>query len=156
MNILRKEGRIMKVILLTDVKKVGKKGEIKEVADGYARNFLIARNLAVASTESSMKVLEKQNHEKAVEDERLRKEALALKEDLKKREFTFRVKAKDGRVFNSISTKQIAEELKKAGITIDKRKIIDNEPVNTLGYTNVKIELYKDVIGEIRVRLIEE
>ena len=146
----------MKVILLSDVKNVGKKGEIKEVSDGYARNFLILRGLAVAASETGKKVLEKQNAEAAAEDARLREEATKLKAELEKKEFQFRVKSKNGRVFNSVSTKQIAEELRKNGYTIDKRKIIDNEPITTLGYSNIKIELYKDVIGTIKVKLVEE
>ncbi len=146
----------MKVILLSDVKKVGKKGEIVEVADGYGRNFLIARNLAVMATDASQKVLAKQNEEKAVKDAQLKKEAEELKKLLGTKEFVFKVKAKDGKVFNSISTKMIQEELEKNGISIDKRKIIDNEPVKTLGYSNVKVELYKDVIASIKVKLVEE
>lgn len=146
----------MKVILLSDVKKVGKKGEIVEVSDGYARNFLFARKLAVVASETGKKVLEKENAEKAALDAQKREEAKALAEVLSKKEFQFRVKAKEGHVFNSVSTKQIADELKKAGITIDKRKIIDNEPVTTLGYSNIRIELYKDVIATIKVKLVEE
>jgi len=146
----------MKVIMLSDVKKVGKKGEIKEVADGYARNFLIAKGLAIVASETSKKVLDKQNAEKAKEDAELKKKAQELADELKNKEFIFHVNAKDGKVFNSISTKQIEEELKKQGYTIDKRKFIDHEPINTLGYSNVKIELYKGVIGNIKVKLVED
>lgn len=146
----------MKVIMLSDVKKVGKKGEVIEVSDGYARNFLIARGLAVVASKTANEVLDKQNKEKAKEDEANRAEALKTKEKLEKLELDFKVKAKDGRVSGSISTKEIAEELKKKGIEIDKRKIIDNEPINILGYHNIKVELYKDVIGTIKVKLVEE
>ena len=146
----------MKVILLSDVKKVGKKGEIKEVADGYARNFLISRGLAVMASEGANKVLAKQNKEKEKQEQIAKEEAIKLKEELSKIELDFKVKAKEGRVSGSVSTKEIAEELKKKGIEIDKRKIIDNEPITSLGYSNIKIELYKGVIGTIKVRLIEE
>ncbi len=146
----------MKVILLSDVPKVGKKGEIKEVADGYARNFLIARGLAVQESNASKKILEKQNEEAAKLDEQKRKEAKALGEELAKKTLTFKVKAKNGKVSGSISTKQIEEELKKEGIVIDKRKIKDNEPLNALGTYDIRVELYKDVIGKIKVRLVEE
>ena len=146
----------MKVILLSDVKKVGKKGEIKEVEDGYARNFLISRGLAVMASEGANKVLAKQNKEKEKQEQIAKEEAIKLKEELSKIELDFKVKAKEGRVSGSVSTKEIAEELKKKGIEIDKRKIIDNEPITSLGYSNIKIELYKGVIGTIKIKLIEE
>lgn len=146
----------MKVILLSDVAKVGKKGEIKEVADGYARNFLIARGLAVMESVGSKKILAKQNEEAARLDEQKRGEALELKKVLEAKTLVFKVKAKDGKVSGSISSKQIEEELKKQGITIDKRKIRNSEPLNSLGTTDVQIELYKNVIGTIKVRLVEE
>ena len=146
----------MKVILLSDVPKVGKKGEIKEVADGYARNFLIARGLAVMESNASKKILEKQNAEAAKLDEQKRAEAKQLAEELAKKTLIFKVKAKDGKVSGSISTKQIEEELKKQGVVIDKRKIKDNEPLNALGTFDIRVELYKDVIGKIKVRRVEE
>lgn len=146
----------MKVILLSDVKKVGKKGEVKEVADGYAKNFLIARKLAVQASESANKVLEKENEKKALLDEEKRKEALKVKEELEKIELIFKVKAKDGKVSGSVSSNKLVDELKTKGIEIDKRKIIDNEPITSLGINKIKVELYKDVIGTIKVNLIEE
>jgi len=145
----------MKVILLKDVAKVGKKGEIKEVADGYARNFLIARGLAVQESNSSKKILDKQNEEAAEKDAENRVEANKVKEQMAKLTLEFKVKASNGRVSGSVSGKQIEEELKKKGINIDKRKIKDSEPLNTLGVYNVKVELYKDIIGIIKVKLIE-
>ena len=150
------EEKKMKVILLSDVPKVGKKGDIKEVADGYARNFLIARGLAVAESAGAKKVLDKQNEEAAKLDEQKRQEAKALAEELAKKVLTFKVKAKGGKVSGSISTKQIEEELKKEGIIIDKRKIKDNEPLKELGTFDIRVELYKDVIGKIKVKLVEE
>jgi len=146
----------MKVILLSDVPKVGKKGEIKEVADGYARNFLIARGLAVMASGTSKKILEKQKEEEAELDAQRREEARQLAKVLEQKLLTFTVKAKNGKVSGSVSTKQIEEELKKEGIVIDKRKIKDNAPLNELGTFDVRVELYKDVIGKIKVRLIEE
>ena len=146
----------MKVILLSDVKKVGKKGEVKNVADGYARNFLIARGLAVAESDSAKEILNKQKAEEAKEDAAKRKEANELKGKIEGQEFVFKVKAKDGKVFNSVSGKQIEEELAKKGLNIDKKKIKDSKPISTLGYSNVKIELYKDVVANIKVKLEEE
>ena len=146
----------MKVILLTDVPKVGKKGEIKDVADGYARNFLLKRNLAVLESEGSKKVLEKQKEEAARLDEQKRREAEELKKVIETKTLEFKVKAKEGKVSGSVSTKQIEDELKKQDIIIDKRKIKDNIPLNELGTYNVKVELYKDVVANIKVVLSEE
>ncbi len=146
----------MKVILLADVPKVGKKGEIKDVADGYARNFLLKRNLAVQESEGSKKVLEKQKEEAAKLDAQRRKEAEELKKVIEATALEFKVKAKNGKVSGSVSTKQIEDELRKQDITIDKRKIKDNVPLNELGTYNVKVELYKDVVANIKVILTEE
>jgi len=146
----------MKVILLEDVKNVGKKGDLKEVSDGYARNFLIARKLAVVATNTAQIVLDKQNKEKAEQDKENKNKAIELKEKIEKDEFVFYVNAKDGRVFNSVSTKQIVEEVKKKGYEVDKKKFIDTTPVSQIGFNKVKVELYKDVIATLKVKLIEK
>ena len=146
----------MKVILLSDVKKVGKKGEEKNVADGYAMNFLIARGLAVKASEKSEEILQKQKDQEEKENQIKKEEATVIKNKLEKIKLEFKVKSKEGKVFNSISTKTICEELEKKGIQVDKRKILDSEPIKSLGQTNVKIELYKGVIGIIQVVLKEE
>ena len=146
----------MRVILLTDVPKVGKKGEIKQVADGYGRNYLIARGLAVLESEGAKKVLDKQNAKAQKLDEENRKKAQELKEVLEKRTYEFKVKAKEGKVSGSVSSKQIEEAVKKDGFTIDKRKIINSEPLNQLGTYDVKVELYKDVVAVLKVILTEE
>ncbi|MBQ9047706.1 MAG: 50S ribosomal protein L9 [Solobacterium sp.] len=140
----------MKVILKTDVKKVGKKGEIVEVADGYARNFLIARGLAVASTERSLEILAEQKEIEKEEDARRRAEAQKTAEILEKKVFDFKVNSgAEGRVFGSVSTKEIVKELGKQGFVIDKRKILDTAPIVSLGVTKVRVELYKGVIATI-------
>ena len=141
----------MKVILLTDVPKVGKKGDIKDVADGYARNFLLKRGLAVAESDTAKKVLEKQKEEAAKLDAQKRKEAQELKKIIEGKTLEFKVKAKEGKVSGSVSTKQIEDELKKQNIIIDKRKIKDTAPLNELGTYDVKVELYKDVLANIKV-----
>ncbi|MCI6272432.1 MAG: 50S ribosomal protein L9 [Erysipelotrichaceae bacterium] len=144
----------MKVILLSDVKKVGKKGEVVEVADGYARNFLLAKKLAVQESNKSREILEDQKKKEELNQQELKKEAEIIKEKLENMVFEFKVKSgKEGRVFGSISTKAIVEELAKQGINIDKRKIIDTQPIATLGTTVVKVELYKNVIGNIKCHL---
>ena len=147
----------MKVILKTDVKKVGKKGEIVEVSDGYGRNFLIARGLAVPTTERSLEILAEQKEQEAAEDAAKREEAKKLAKELDDKYFDFYVKAgSDGRVFGSVSTKQIVETLNKEGIKVDKRKFLDTDPVASLGVTKVRVDLYRGVIGTINVRLKEK
>ncbi|MCR5230051.1 MAG: 50S ribosomal protein L9 [Solobacterium sp.] len=144
----------MKVILKSDVKKVGRKGDVVDVSDGYARNFLIARGLAVAFTEKSREILENQKEQARIEDEKNREAAKELAAQLDKMILDFTVNAgKDGRVFGSVSTKQIAEELAKKGIRIDKKKILDTQPIASLGVTKVRVELYKGVIGTLRCQL---
>lgn len=147
----------MKVILLSDVKNVGKKGEIKEVADGYARNFLIRNRLAVEATKGSMQVLDKQKQDAAELEAQKVKDAQALKEEIEKLTLTFKVKVgKEGRVFGTVSTKQITDELlKRYQLKVEKRKFVDTDNLATLGYHNVKIELHKGVIATIKVQMIE-
>ncbi len=144
----------MRVILLSDVKKLGKKGEVVEVADGYARNFLFAKKLAVQESNKSREILQNQKEKEALNQQNLKKEAEELKIKLETMVFEFKVKSgKEGKVFNSVSTKAIAEELAKEGIIIDKRKILDTQPIATLGTTVVRVELYKGIIGNIKCHL---
>ncbi len=147
----------MKVILLQDVKKVGKKGETIEVTDGYATNFLLPRRLAVNATKRSVEILDKQKEDARILDEQNRKNAEELKEKLKAITLEFICKTgKDGKLFGSVSSKQVVEMLKsKYGISIDKRKFVDKETVNTLGITILKNELYKGVVAEIKVHVSE-
>jgi len=145
----------MKIILLEDVKNVGKKGNILEVADGYARNFLIRNKLAVEATTQSKAILEQQKQQKIDQEKEDVKNAEALKVKLSELTLIFPVKTgENGKVFGSVSSKQIGEELlKKHKITIDKRKILDEGPFNTVGFYNVQIELHKQVIATIKIQL---
>ncbi len=147
----------MKVILLQDVKNVGKKGQTIEVSDGYANNFLLPKRLGVNATKRSVEILDKQKEDARILDEKNRKEAEDLKEKLKTITLEFTCKTgKDGKLFGSVSSKQVVEKLKTSyGITIDKRKFVDKETVNTLGVTILKNELYKGVVAEIKVHVSE-
>ena len=145
----------MKVILKQDVKKVGKKGQIVEVSDGYARNYLIARGLAVAETKKSLEILGEEKKMEAAEEKKREEAARETAAVLDTMTLDFHVRSGvEGKVFGSVSTKQIAQELLKKGITIDKKKILDTDPIQSLGVTKVRIELHKNVIGTIKVRLI--
>ena len=140
----------MQVIFLKDLKGQGKKGEIKEVSDGYAINFLIKKGYALKKTEGSLNKLKEQKENDKILDEKNREEALKLKDKLEKITINFKVKSKDGKMFGSISTKQIKEELSKLGYDIDKKQI-ESITINTLGMHIVKITLYKDIKGDLKV-----
>lgn len=148
----------MKVILLKDVKKLGKKDEVKEVSDGYGRNYLIKNKLAIAYTEGSKKVLNEQLAQRQQEEDAQKAEAEKIKEQLAHTPIEFTLTAgKEGQVFGSVSTKNIVQALSQKGITINKHKIQLDQPINTLGTTRVKVDLFKNqVIGEIIVRVREK
>jgi len=147
----------MKVIFLKDVKGKGKKGEVKNVADGYAHNFLIKQGLAMEANNSSISSLEAQKKK----EEKMAAEELAEAKKLKEvvDNITVELEAKageGGRLFGSITTKQIAEELqKKHGIKIDKRKMELTDAIRTLGATKVPVKLYHDVIATLTVHVKE-
>jgi len=148
----------MKAILLKDVKNVGKKDQVVEVSQGYGANYLIRNGLAVMYTTGSKNVLNKQIQEREELDAKKRLEANEIAEKLKNITLEFySTSSKDGRMFGNISPKQIVEELNaKYGIELDKRKFVDKYPVNAFGFTRLKIEIYKGVIGTINVHVSEK
>lgn len=147
----------MKVIFLKDVKGQGKKGEIKTVADGYGKNFLIKNGYAVMATETSLKILNEQNKENAKKEQ----ETINLCEQLKKQIENLSIKipvktGKEDKVFGSISTKTISSELSNRGINIDKRQIKLDQPLSSLGFHNIEILLHKKVTAILKVELIRK
>jgi len=146
----------MKVILLSEVKNLGKKGQVLEVADGYARNYLIANRLAVEASKRSMEILDDQKVQANLAAKAKEAEAVELSKKLETMVLEFKVKSNKGTMFGTISSKQIAEELEKLGVKIDKRKIISGAPVGALGYTNVIIELHPKVQATFKVHVISE
>lgn len=143
----------MKIIFIQDVKKQGKKGEVKEVKDGYA-NYLISNKLAIVANNVNLNRLDRSNESKKAEDNLNRELAKKEKSKIEKITLTFNVKTGAGdKVFGSISVKQIVSELKNKGFEIDKKGIKLNNQINTLGFHNVEIELYKDVIAILKVEL---
>ena len=148
----------MKVILTQDVKKVGKKGDIVNVADGYGQNFLIKNKLAVLATEHGKEIVAHNKEQERLQDLENKKKAEELKETLENITLEFALSSgKDGKTFGSVSTKNVAEELLKThDIKIDKRKFVDAHPIGALGYTKLKVELYKGIIATINVHLKEQ
>lgn len=146
----------MKVIFIKDLKKQAKKGEIKEVKDGYANNFLIKNGYAVQVTEKNMENVKKENEAKKQEEQLLKDEATKVKKELEKMTLIFKVKTGDkDRVFGSISPKQIKEELLKKGYKIDKTQIELNTSLQSLGFHKVTITLYKEIKAELKVQLVK-
>lgn len=147
----------MKVILLKDVKKVGKEGEVVDVSDGYARNFLFRQKLAVALTEKSKDVLAQQKDQQAKHQQQIKEDAIKLKEEIEKITLTFYLKkGANDKVFGSISTKQISDELESShDIKIDKRKI-QSAALTELGVFKIEVGLHKDVNATITVHIKEQ
>ena len=145
----------MKVILLEDVKSLGKKGEIVNVNDGYARNFILPKKLGLEATSKNLNdlKLQKQNDEK-VAQEKL-DAAKALAEEIKEKSITVMIQAGvEGKVFGSISSKEIATEAKKQlNMDIDKKKIVIPDAIKSLGTYNVNIKLHKDVTATLTVKV---
>ncbi|HCY0380105.1 TPA: 50S ribosomal protein L9 [Staphylococcus aureus] len=148
----------MKVIFTQDVKGKGKKGEVKEVPVGYANNFLLKKNYAVEATPGNLKQLELQKKRAKQERQQEIEDAKALKETLSNIEVEVSAKTGEGgKLFGSVSTKQIAEALKaQHDIKIDKRKMDLPNGIHSLGYTNVPVKLDKEVESTIRVHTVEQ
>lgn len=144
----------MKVIFVKDLKGQGKRGDIKEVKDGYAKNYLIKNGYASQLTESTLGKYNRECENQKHLDDKMRKEALAIKSELEKIELEFVVKTgKNDQVFGSISAKQIKDELTKKGYDIDKKQVLFDHQVASLGYHDVKINLYKDINAKLKVIL---
>lgn len=147
----------MKVIFLTDVKGQGKKNEIKEVADGYAQNFLIKKGYALKATDNNVNKISKKVAEDALEENLLIKEMEDVKKKLEKEKIVFKTKTgEQDRMFGTISTKQIKKELNDLGYKIDKQDIIIDHPITSLGFHNVDIVLHKKVIAKLRINVIKK
>lgn len=145
----------MKVILLEDVKKQGKKGEIITVADGYG-NFLIKNQQAILASSNGVARLNKEKERDRIAEENLIKECEKIKTKLEKEKISFKVKTGEGdRLFGSVSVKQISSFLQEKGYNIDKKQIKPTSSLSSLGFHNVDIELHKKVIAVIRVELVK-
>ena len=148
----------MKVILKADIKGVGKKDEVINASDGYARNFLFPKNLAVeANNENMAKLKAKQNSMKFQKDQE-REEALKIADKLSKILVKIKVKAgENGKIFGGVSAKEIAQELEKEyKIKVDKKKIDLKETIKVLGMQTIEIKLFEGVVGKLKIDVISE
>lgn len=148
----------MKVILLQDVKSQGKKGDVINVSDGYARNFLLTKGLGVEATQQNLNdiKLKKANDEKIAAEELAA--AKKLSDELKEVEVTVKIKAgADGKTFGSVSSKEIAEAVKQQnGLELDKKKIVVKDPIKALGNYKIPVKLHPEVTGEFTLIVDKE
>lgn len=148
----------MKVILKADIKGVGKKDQVIEASDGYARNFLFPKNLAVEANADNMNKWKAKKQSKQYQKQQEKEEAIHIADKLSKISLKIKVKAGgNGKIFGGVSSKEIAEMLKKEyQMEIDKKKIDLKEPIKTLGERKVEIKLFEGVVGSVRVDVIAE
>lgn len=143
----------MKVILLENVKGKGKAGDVVKVSDGYARNKLFPDNVAIEATKVNVKRLENQKAQKIAEDVEAKANAEKLAEEIKTKGIVIETKSgENGKLFGSITSKEIAETFKEqTGIEIDKKKIQMDSPIKTIGETVLKVKLYHNVLADLKV-----
>lgn len=147
----------MKVIFKQDVKGQGKKGEVKNVADGYARNYLLPRGLAVEATPGNMKALKEAQRREHEKEQEADAQAHALKQRLEQLDLKIKAKAGEkGRLFGAITSKHISDELKEQNITVDRKKVQLDEPIRALGVTKVEIKLRPGITAVMNVHVVEE
>lgn len=146
----------MKVILLADIKGVGKKDQVINASDGYARNFLFPKKLAVEANNENMEKLKAKNESKAYKKEMDIKEAKAVKEKIEKITMKMVVKAgENGKIFGGVTSKEIAENLKKEySIEIDKKKVLLPETIKNIGTFTVDIKLYEGIIAQLKLNVV--
>jgi large subunit ribosomal protein L9 len=147
----------MKVILRQDFEQLGKIGDVVDVKDGYARNYLIPRNLAYQATESSIRILEEEKKQFAKKLEKERKEAEVLAADLGKLSITIKMKVgEDDKLFGSVTSQMISDAVVEKGVKLEKRQVALEEPIKSLGIYDVPIKLSGGVSGLIKVWVVRE
>ena len=148
----------MKVILKQDIKSIGKKDEIINVSDGYARNYLFTKNLAVEANNANLAKLKSKKDAEQHKKDLEREEALKIADKMSKIRLQFKVKTgSNGKVFGGVSSKEIAEKLEKDhSIKVDKKKIELKDAIKTLGITKVQIKLYEGVVGTLSIDVLGE
>ncbi len=147
----------MEIILREDIERLGSRGDVVKVAAGYARNFLLPRKMAVAATESNKKIVEQERQSHLRKEAKLKNEAEDLSKMLGGVNVTIAQKAgENDQLFGSVTAKDVAEALEKQNFTIDRRKIVLDEPIKQLGQHKVNVRLHKDVTTEITVNVVKE
>ncbi len=147
----------MKVILLDDVAKVGRRGEVRDVSDGYARNFLIPKKLALSASAGNLKNLEHIKQQQDSKAQRIKGDAQGLQQQIEALTYEERRQAsEEGKLFGSVTSQDLADFLGKHGIKIERRRIHLDEPIKTLGETTVPVRLHTDVTAQLKVSVVRE
>lgn len=146
----------MQIILLEDIKSLGKKGDVKEVSDGYARNFLIPKNIAkIATAELVKQVLDNREKERKTAESRA-KDLKNLSETLKAKEIVIKSKGKDGKLFGSVSARDIASKIKEQGFLVEEKMIILKSPIKKTGQYAIEIRLSDNISSNMKLSVVEE
>jgi large subunit ribosomal protein L9 len=147
----------MKIILLDDVNKVGRRGEVRDVSDGYARNFLIPKKLALHATAGNMKNLDSIKKQQQAKADRVKDDAEALRARIEALTFEERRQAsEEGKLFGSVTTQDMVEFLDRQGITVERKRLHLEEPIKSLGDTSVSIRLHPEVSATLKVSVVRE
>ncbi|HKY91843.1 MAG TPA: 50S ribosomal protein L9 [Nevskiaceae bacterium] len=147
----------MKVILLEDVSKVGRRGEVRDVSDGYARNFLIPKKLALGATAGNLKNLDHIKQQANAKADRAKAEAEALRAQIEGLTYEERRQAsEEGKLFGSVTSQDLVDFLGKHGVKVERRRVQLDEPIKTLGDSTVPVRLHADVTAQLRVSVVRE
>ncbi len=147
----------MKVILIQEIPDLGVEGDMVNVADGYARNYLIPKGFAIEATPQNIKLIEQRKKKLEIKKIKAKEEAEKIKEKLKDVFIKIQMKAgEEGKLYGAVTTRDIAEELEKKGIKIDRRKIDLKSPIKNLGEYDIPLKLHPEVTGTIRLSVISE
>lgn len=147
----------MKVILLEDVSKVGRRGEVRDVSDGYARNFLLPKKLALGATAGNLKNLEHIKKQANAKAERAKSDAEALRGRIEALVYEERRQAsEEGKLFGSVTAQDLVDFLDKHGVKVERRRVHLEEPIKTLGEASVPVRLHSDVTAQLRVSVVRE
>ena len=147
----------MKIILLDDVAKVGRRGEVRDVSDGYARNFLIPKKLALSATAGNLQNLEHIKRQQDAKAGRIKGEAEVLRQRIEGLTYEERRQAsEEGKLFGSVTAQDLVDFLGRQGVKIERRRVQLDEPIKTLGETSVPIRLHAEVTAQLRVNVLRE
>jgi large subunit ribosomal protein L9 len=147
----------MKVILLDDVTKVGRRGEVRDVSDGYARNFLIPKKLALSATAGNLKNLAHIKRQQDAKADRVKADAEALRAKIEALVYEERRQAsEEGKLFGSVTSQDVADFLGTRGVPMDRKRITLDEPIKALGEHSVSMRLHADVVAQLRVNVVRE